>query len=124
MTFAVRIFGGIKAAFGMRHVAQNVIENIACNVCVTHIAADEKCVEIQLSELRIVVEHFLEMWHKPFGIDRITRKAAAELVVNAARGHSFTRLQHHANGFLVAEAFGVAKQELRLRRLRKFRRAA
>ena len=38
----------------------------------------------QLEELRVVVEHFLEMRHQPALVDRVAREAAAEMIVNAA----------------------------------------
>ena len=38
----------------------------------------------KLEELRIVVEHFLEVRHQPALVDRVAREAAAEMVVDAA----------------------------------------
>ena len=38
----------------------------------------------QLDELRIVVEHLLEMRHEPALIDAVAREAAAEMIVDAA----------------------------------------
>ena len=40
VTFAVGIFGGEKSTAGMRHVAQNIIQNVARRVRVTRVAAD------------------------------------------------------------------------------------
>ena len=81
-------------------------------------------VEIKLRELRVVVEHLLEMRHEPFGVHGIAREAAAELVVNAAGGHALAGVQNHPHGLVVVKAFRAAQQERRNARLRKFRRAA
>jgi hypothetical protein len=65
-------------------------------------AADEKGIEIKIRQLRVVVEHFFEVRHEPLGVHGIARKAAAELVVNAAGGHALAGVQHHAQGFGIA----------------------
>ena len=63
------------------------------------------------------------MRHKPVGVHRIAGKAAAELIVDAARGHGVARVQHHPLGLVVLEAFRAAQQKRGLAWLRKFRRA-
>jgi len=88
------------------------------------IPAHEAGVQIQLSQLRIVVEHLLEMRHQPFGIDGVAREAAAQLIVDTAGGHAIARVEHHADGLAVVEPFGVAQECLGLAGLRKFRGAA
>ena len=95
----------------MRHVAQDVIEDVAGHVGVAGFAADQVGIEVELRQLRVVVEHLLEVRHEPFGIHGVAGEAAAELVVNAARGHAVAGVQHHAHGFVVAEAPGVAQQK-------------
>src|SRR5208282_4353745 len=86
--FAVGIFGGIESAGGMRHVAQDVIEDVAGDGGVirflrrgelreshTFFAGrirdsynsplrNDVGIEIELRELRVVVEHLLEMRHE------------------------------------------------------------
>ena len=47
------------------HVAMDVIEDIARDCFEEWIARDLKRVEISVSELRLVVKHFLEMRHVP-----------------------------------------------------------
>ena len=93
-------------------------------VGVAGLAAHQIGVEIQLRQLRVVVEHLLEMRHQPFGIHRVAGEAAAKLIVNAAGRHAVAGVQHHADGLVVVEAPGVAQQELRLARLRELGRAA
>ena len=122
--FAVGIFGGIKTTVWMRHVAQHVVEDVPRHRCVPRFAADEKRVEVKLRELRIVVEHLLEVRHEPFGIHRVAREAAAKLVVNPTRRHLVAHVQHHALRLLVVRTPGISQEQLRLAWLRKFRRAA
>ena len=81
-------------------------------------------VEVELRELRLVVEHFLEVRHEPFGIHRVTREPAAQLVVNAAGGHAVAGVQHHARGFVIVKTFRAAQQQRWQAGLRKFGRAA
>ena len=45
----------------------------------------------QLEELRIVVEHLLEMRHQPALVDRVAREAAAEMIVDAALADALER---------------------------------
>ena len=108
----------------MRHIAEHVVEDVPRRLGMAGLAADQEGIEIQLRQLRVVVEHLLEMRHQPFGIHRVAGEAAAELVVNTARGHAVAGVQHHANSVFVVEAPGVAQQELRLAGLRELGRAA
>ena len=122
--FAVGVFRGVEAAVRVGHVPQHVIEDVARDLGVAGLAADQVGIEIQLRQLRVVVEHLLEMRHQPFGIHRVAGEAAAQVIVNAARGHAVAGVQHHAHGLLVVEAPGVAQQKLRLAGLGKLGRAA
>jgi len=117
---AVGIFGGIEAAVRMRHVAEHVCENVADDFRVARLAGDEIRVEVELCQLRVVVEHLLEMRHEPFGVHGVTGEAAAELVVNAARcmRSQVCSTLRVASG--IVEAFGVAQQKPRLARLGNF----
>ena len=65
------------------------------DVRMTRVAADEIGVEIKLHQLRVVVEHFFEMRHEPFGIHGVTRETAAELIMDAARRHLLAGVQNH-----------------------------
>ena len=95
----------------MSHIAQNVVDDIAPHIRKLPLAADEIRIEIQIEQLRVVVEHFLEVWHKPFLIGGIPAKATANLVVNAACGHPFAGVQNHIDGFFVVKANAVTQQE-------------
>ena len=106
--FTVGVFGGIEAALGMGHVAQDIAENVAHHFGVPRVAADEVGIQIELRELRVVVEHFLEVRHEPVRVHGVTREAAAELIVDAARRHLVASMQNHPRGFVVVETFRVA----------------
>ncbi len=51
---------------------------------IKRLAAVLICDRQKFEELCIVVEHFFEMRHEPALVDRIARKAAAEMIVNSA----------------------------------------
>ena len=83
----------------------------------------------ELRELRLVVEHFLEMRHVPEFVDGVAMKAAAEMIVHAARRHLVQREERHAErGFAVAAVATFARRDAEEKierdRARKFRRAA
>src|SRR3974390_1137727 len=78
----------------------------------------------QLEQLRVVVKHLLEMRHQPALVDRVTREAAAEMVVNAALAHTFKRVLDCLKEALVTRADARPPEEFEQRRLRKFWRAA
>jgi hypothetical protein len=71
--------------------------------------------QIGAGEQGVVVEHLLEVRHRPGRIDAVPREATADLVVDAAAGHRAQGVQGHI--LLVP-----AEQELDDRRLRELRR--
>ena len=50
----------------------------------------------ELEQLRIVVEHLLEMRHQPALVDGIARETAAEMIVDAALADALQRELDHA----------------------------
>ena len=48
----------------------------------------------QFEDLRVVVEHLLEVRHEPDGVGRIAREAAAEMIVDAARAQRVEQPAH------------------------------
>ena len=122
LALAVRVLGRIEPALGMRHVAPHVTQHIAHDLGMTGVTADEVGVEVELHELGVVVEHLLEVRHQPPGIDRVTREAAAQLIVDAARRHLVAGVQHHPHRLLIVMPRAVAQQEARMTGRGKFRR--
>src|SRR5579859_3860770 len=130
----------------MRHITKNVIENVADHgsersaggleywrvgnfiTPVPHHSftpfRGQMRVEVKLRKLRVVVEHFFEMRHEPFGIHRIARESATELIVNAAGGHALASMQNHPDRLRIVKTSGATQQKQRNARLGKLRRAA
>ena len=61
--FAIGILGGIPAAIGVGHITRQIAHHIAHYGGVALFAADEVGIEVEVDELGVVVEHFLEMRH-------------------------------------------------------------
>ncbi len=51
--------------------------------------------QVDTGDERLVVEHLLEMRHVPVLVDRVAGEAAAEMVVDAARGHRLQGVLDH-----------------------------
>src|SRR5664279_1650450 len=84
---AVGILGGEKSAFLRGHVAADVIENIPGDRLEKRIARDLKRFEIRDGQLRLVIEHFFEMWDMPEAIHGVAVKAAAQMIVYSSGRH-------------------------------------
>ena len=78
---------------------------------------------IQPSQLRVVVQHLLEVRHVPVGIDRVPVEATADVVVDAAACHPVQGRREHLVGALPASG-ATPKQEFERHRLRELRGAA
>src|SRR5258708_4272418 len=78
----------------------------------------------KLEELGIVVEHLLEMRHQPALVDRVARKAAAEMIVDAALADALERVLDQLEIALVAAAQSGAPDQLIERGIGEFRRSA
>src|SRR5204863_511380 len=129
---AVGVLGGEKAAFFRRHVASDVIEDVARNCfeldphrrfrvrlslagerIEVRIARNLYCVEISVGELRLIVKHFLEVRHVPVTINRVTVKSAANVIVHSACSHFAEREQRHIESVFAGIALGIARVESR-----------
>ena len=66
--------------------------------------------EVGNRQLRLVVQHFLEMRHVPIFVHRVAVKAAAEMIVHASRGHFLERLEYHLPRSLRRCSVDVAKR--------------
>ena len=75
-------------------------------------------------QLRLVVEHLLEVRHPPPGVDRVAVEAAAHVVAHAAEGHGAQRLEDHVAGLDVPGPRVLAQQEEQLGRPREPGRGA
>ena len=82
------------------------------DIGVLPVARDLEGFEVGDGELRLVVQHLLEVRHEPVLVHRVAMEAAAELIVHAALGHLAQGEQHHVERFLVLRAGVVAEQEV------------
>jgi hypothetical protein len=114
----------VKAAAGVGHVAQQVVERLLADAPAFRIAEGEPRVQVERGELGVVVEHLLEVRHHPVRVDGVAREAAADLIVHPAARHPDQRRVHHALRVGVPRPLEEAQDELPDHRLRKLRRAA
>ena len=96
----VGIFGREKAAFLRRHVAGDVIENVARDGFVLPISGNLECVEISDRKLRLIIKHLFEMRHVPVTIDRVTMEAAPDMIMHSTRSHFAQCKQSHLERML------------------------
>ena len=80
-------------------------------------------------ELRLVVQHLLEVRHAPVAVDRVAVKAAADVIAHAAERHRAQRVGRHQQRRLRPSPASratcvLAEEEQQLGRTRKFRRVA
>ena len=124
LALGVGIERSVKAAAGRAHLAQRPLAGGVQHGVEARAGGDLRRLRVQAQQLAVVGEHFLEVRDAPFRIDRVTAKAAAQMVVDAAAGHLFERQQRHAQRLFIAAAGVFAQAALDQRRLREFGRAA
>ena len=93
--FAVGVLRREEPALGMPHLAQQVVERLGRDVAVAIVAGHEPRARVQLRELRVVVQHLLEVRHVPARVGAVPGEAAADLVVDAAGRHPVERERDH-----------------------------
>ena len=81
--------------------------------------------DVDAEQLRVVVEHLLEVRHHPARVDRVAREAAGELVVETPAGHRPERVVGHLLRLLprgrARDPGGVPQQQLEHHRRRELR---
>ena len=95
LAVGVGVLRGGEAAALERELAQHVAERLLDDPPVARLAGRLPAVEVADGELRVVVEHLLEVRHEPALVDRVAVEAAADEVVHAARRHRVERLLGH-----------------------------
>ena len=84
LAFRIRIERGGERPLPCRHFAVEPADGFARTCAEQFVAAAGVSERQQFEQLGVVVKHFLEMRHEPPVVDRIARKAAAEMIVDAA----------------------------------------
>src|SRR5205823_2172140 len=121
---AVRILRRIEAAERIGHLATDVLQRVVRDVREEIVTRRLRALEEREHELRLVVEHLLEVRHAPAGIDGIAVKAAADVIAHPALRDRTERSQDHVQGGLVSGPRVLAQQEQELAWPRKLRRVA
>ncbi len=105
----------VEAALGPAHLAERPAQRAQARLQVARLAARLPGVQVGPREQRVVIEHLLEVGHRPGRVDAVAREAARELVVDAARGDLIERRARDV-------ALAAQQQELDHRGLRELRR--
>ena len=93
---AVGVLGGEEPAGGrVGEVALHVGEDVARRVGKLFVTRDLVGFQVGDGELRLVVEHLLEVRDVPARVGRVAVKAAAQMIVDAARRHVTQRGEVH-----------------------------
>src|SRR5436190_1411660 len=126
--WAVRIFCGIEPALRRSHVPPHIIKNVPRGRREFDLSCNLKSVEISARQLRLIIKHFLEVWHVPVSIDGISMKSAADVVMDSTSRHLSQREQDHFQGVLPRISIRIVRiktaEEIKDDRTRKFRAPA
>ena len=121
---AVGIFRRIEPALRAGHLAHHVAQRVLGNLDIERITRCLRRLDVRQYELRLVVEHFLEVRNTPGGVNRISMEAAAHVVAHAAERHGPERGQHDLQRVALSRSHVLAQQQQQLARPRKFWRVA
>ena len=119
---AVGIEARIEAALRMGHLAVEPSDCFGDALRIKRLARFLPDQRQEACQLGIVVEHLFEMRREPARIGRIARKAAAEMVVDAALRDRRQCARHSLAIRLAAGALPAAPQQFEDAALREFRR--
>ena len=121
---AVGILGREEATTRIGEVGPHVVERVDGHVGVEAVAGELGRLDVREHQLRLVVQHLLEVRHTPVGIHRVAVESSAEVVAHPAKRHRAQRHEHHVPRFAGAGPCVLAQQEQQLARPRELRRAA
>ena len=123
LAFAVSVERGRERALAGEHLARQPLDRLLGAAAEQRILGVEPDLAEQLENLRIVVEHFLEVRREPALVRRVARIAAAEVIVDAALAHALHREQDGGAHELRAGAPIIAPEHVEHGGVGKFRRA-
>ena len=117
----IRIEARGKAAVCGAQLARDELQGLLRHLAVARLTGQLPRMDVDARELRVVVEHLLEVRHEPDRVRGITCEATAQVVVDAARGHRIERPARHCQrpGITVLDV--QAEQELDRHGLRELR---
>ena len=112
----VGVQGGVEAALRAAHLAQRPAQRVHAHVQQVRLRGRLPAVQVRAREQGVVVQHLLEVRHRPGRIDAVAREAPADVVVDAPASHRAQRAERH-------RALRAQQQELDHRRVRELGRA-
>ena len=119
----------MEAAAGIGQIAIDVDQGVLGDRRQQRIRGRLRRLDQREHELRLVVEHLLEVRDAPLLVHRVAVEAAADVVAHAALGHRHERRHHHVPPRIATAGAGArdvprAQQEQQLGRARELRRSA
>ena len=120
----VGVLGRVEGALGAGHVAPHVLDGVLGHVQQRAGAGRLSRLQKGQDELRLVVQHLLEVRDPPGRVDRVAMEAAPDVVAHAAARHRLQRGHRDAPGILVTSAGRLPEEEEKLGRPRKLGRPA
>ena len=121
---AVGVQRGGEAALVGAQLGQQEVGGLPGHPLGQRVAGLPPPARVDAEQLRVVVEHLLEVRHHPAAVDGVAREAAAELVEDPAAGHRPQRPVGHPGRVRGPRPGGVPEQELQHHRGRELGGAA
>ena len=87
MPIAVGILRSKERAVRMREFTTDVLQRLFHNFTKPVLFRETPSIEIDPHQLRVVVEHLLEMGNQPLAVHRVAVKPAAEMIVDPSGRH-------------------------------------
>ena len=122
--FGICILGRVEATGRVGHIPQDVADNLLDDVLEERITGGLIAHQVGPRELRVVVQHLLEMWHEPFRIGAVARETTAQVIVDTAARHTVQGAHDDIPRGFVSGPLPEAEQELQGHRLRELGRRA
>src|SRR5215813_1901685 len=110
-----------KGAFRSGHLADEPIEGFLGTLQKQRFARMPIGEGEQFQDLGIVIEHFFKMRNQPFLIDRVSREASSQMVIDAALAHVLKGKLYKVKQSRLASARASAPKQFKQGALREFR---
>src|SRR5262249_45932318 len=124
LPFGVSVERGAERTLRRGHLTCEPADRLVCARTIQRFAGALMRKRQKLQQLRVVIEHFLEMRHQPALIDRVASEAAAEMIIDAALRDALERELDRVAVARLAGALAGTPEKLEQHRLRKLRRSA
>src|SRR5262249_23908208 len=124
LAFGIGVERGTERALRRGHLAREPFNRLLRAFAEQRIAGTLVSERQEFEELRIIIEHLLEMRSEPALVDRVARETAAEMIVDAALADVFEGELYGVEITRLAGALAGAPKKFEQHRLREFRRPA